>query len=97
MSLVYGANIVISAVYCIPRKGESWNGEAVERCAKSTWSAVVIGVFSLISDILIFVLPFPLLLKLKLTKSKKVGLVAVFSAGLLLVSLYLHRMDIIRY
>ena len=83
MSLIYGANIVVSAVYYIPHKGESWGKKAIQRCAKSTCFAVVIGVFSLISDVVIFLLPFPLLLKLKLTRSKKIGLIVVFSVGLL--------------
>jgi hypothetical protein len=87
MALFYGSNIVIAVVYCIPRRGESRDGTSFERCSKSAWSAVVIGVFSFLADLVIFLLPFPVLFKLHLNQTKKVGLTVVFMTGFLWVSL----------
>jgi hypothetical protein len=83
MALFYGSNIVIAVVYCIPHKGESWDGNSFQRCSKSAWSAVVIGVFSALADFVILILPFPVILKLKVDSTKRVGLICVFLTGLL--------------
>lgn len=78
MALFYGSNIVIAAVYCVPHKGETWDGAAFQRCTKSAWSAVMIGVFAVVADLVIFLLPFPIVLGLRLNPAKKLGLVLVF-------------------
>jgi hypothetical protein len=87
MALFYGSNIVVSVVYCIPRKGEAWDGTSFARCGTSAWSAVVIGVFSTVADVVIFVLPFPILLKLRVNPTKKLGLILLFLTGFILVIL----------
>ena len=38
--------------------------------------------FNVVSDFFILILPYPLLMKLHLTLGRKIGLLAVFSAGL---------------
>ncbi|KAF4625059.1 hypothetical protein G7Y89_g13109 [Cudoniella acicularis] len=85
MALFYGSNIAIAIVYCIPREGEAWDGTSFQRCSTSAWAAVVIGVFSVLTDIIIFVLPFPIILKLRLPSTKKIGLTIVFFTGFLLI------------
>jgi hypothetical protein len=87
MALFYSSNIAISVAYCIPRKGEAWDGTSFARCSTSAWSAVVIGVFSTVADVVIFVLPFPVLLKLRVNSAKKLGLISLFLTGFLLVIL----------
>ncbi|KAH6641949.1 hypothetical protein C7974DRAFT_301211 [Boeremia exigua] len=87
MALFYGSNIIIAVVYCIPRKGEAWDGTSFQRCSSSAWSAVMIGVFSLAADLFIFIVPFPVILKLQLGPAKKIGLVFLFLTGLVLVVL----------
>ncbi|TVY40097.1 hypothetical protein LSUB1_G003673 [Lachnellula subtilissima] len=89
MALFYGSNIVIAVVYCIPRKGEAWDGTSFQRCATSGWSAVMIGCFSASADIVIFLLPFSVVLNLKLSPRRRLGLILVFMTGLLLVILSL--------
>lgn len=83
MALFYGSNIVIAVVYCIPRKAEAWDGTSFQRCSKSTWSAVVIGVFSALADLVIFAVPFPIIMKLRVTPAKKLGLVILFLTGVM--------------
>ncbi|EED23821.1 conserved hypothetical protein [Talaromyces stipitatus ATCC 10500] len=83
--LFYGSNIAIAAVYCIPRNGEAWDSTAFERCASPITSTVVIGVFAVVADLIIFMMPLPIIFRLRLTQQKKIGLGIVFSVGLLTV------------
>jgi hypothetical protein len=83
MALFYSMNMVIAGVYCIPRSGESWTGASFARCSSSAWLNVVVGVFSCLADLIIFALPFPILLSLHISAAKKVSLVIVFGTGLL--------------
>ncbi|KAF2873249.1 hypothetical protein BDV95DRAFT_489991 [Massariosphaeria phaeospora] len=95
MALFYGMNIAIAGVYCIPRNDEAWEGAAFARCSTSAWLNVVVGVFSCLADLLILILPFPIVMRLHISLAKKVSLGIVFGTGLLLVvlsiiSLYLR-------
>ena len=81
--LFYGSNIVIAAIYCIPRKGEAWDGTAFARCSSQVTSTVVIGVFAVVADLVIFAIPLPIIFRLRLDRKKKVGLGIVFSVGFL--------------
>ena len=83
MLLVYGSFIVSSSVYCLPRNGEPWNGTALTRCQKSLNFAIAIGAFGVASDIILFLLPFPLIYKLRVAKERKIGLMLVFLVGFL--------------
>jgi hypothetical protein len=80
MALFYGGIIVVFGVYCIPRAGESWDGASIQRCGQSYWSIVVFGVFGSVSDLVILILPFPVLIKLHQSRKR---VVAVFSSGLM--------------
>ncbi|PSN67345.1 hypothetical protein BS50DRAFT_634725 [Corynespora cassiicola Philippines] len=87
MALFYGMNIVIAGVYCVPRKGEPWEGASFQRCTSSAWLNVVVGVFSCVADLVILVLPFPIVWKLHVSMAKKYSLALVVLA---IVSLYLR-------
>jgi hypothetical protein len=81
--LFYGSNIAIAAIYCIPRHGEAWDSTAFARCASPVTSTVVIGVFAVVADLVIFVMPLPVIFQLQLSRPKKIGLGVVFSVGML--------------
>ncbi|CAG8981794.1 hypothetical protein HYALB_00004737 [Hymenoscyphus albidus] len=85
MFLFYGSNVIIAAVYCLPRNGAPWDGTAFARCSSPVSSAIVNGVFGVIADLFLFFLPFPIVLRLHLTKQKRFGLSIVLSTGLLMV------------
>jgi hypothetical protein len=46
-------------------------------------STVVIGVFTVVADLIIFTLPLPVIFRLQLSRQRKIGLGVVFSVGLL--------------
>ncbi|KAK2736778.1 hypothetical protein FQN57_000550 [Myotisia sp. PD_48] len=83
--LFYGSNIVIAAIYCLPRKGAPWDATAFERCSSTAVSAVVIGVFAVVADLVIIILPLPTIFGLRLAPDKRLGITIVFMIGFLTV------------
>jgi hypothetical protein len=83
MAVFYSLNIVAAGVYCLPKMGEMWGPGVFARCAKSTWIHVVVGVFSCIADLVILVLPFPVLMRLRVSPIKKITLGLVFGTGVM--------------
>lgn len=83
MFLFYMSNVGIAAFYCIPRRGAPWDATAFARCSSPVTSAIVIGTFGVVADIVLFILPFPIILKLQLSPRKRMGLCIVFLAGFL--------------
>lgn len=83
MALFYSMNIVVAGVYCIPRKGETWGGASFARCATNTWPHIVVGVFQCLADLLILILPFPIIAKLHIKRSRKITLGVVFGTGIM--------------
>jgi hypothetical protein len=83
MALFYGMNIIAAGLYCIPRKGELWGGASFERCNESAWLHVVVGVFSAAADMIILTIPFPIVLKLRVSLVKRITLALVFGTGIM--------------
>lgn len=80
--LVYATFIPLTVVLCTPRKGGAWNLVLLQKCKPTSIALVVQGVFCLLSDIYILVLPLPVIWNLNLKPKKKIGLMVVFmSAG----------------
>ena len=83
MFLFYCSNAIIAAVYCIPRGGAPWDATAFERCASPVALLVVIGVFGVVADLALFVLPFPVIYTLHVRRPRKIGLAVVFLVAFL--------------
>ena len=82
--LFYLANGVANLVLCTPKRNESWTSTPyVERCRRAEVMGDIQGVFGLVSDLYIFVLPFPVLYRLHMSFKKKIGITAVFLTGLM--------------
>jgi hypothetical protein len=82
--LVYLGTTVATGAFCIPRPGESWFGAVISlRCSKGLFMAFVQGIFNVISDFYILVIPVPVVLKLQLPLRKKIGVCAIVMTGLL--------------
>ena len=75
---------------CSPRHGESWPVALLSsRCGETMVMTYVQGIFNIVSDFYVLVLPLPVVWKLQLPLRKKIGVSAVFMTGLLLVPLNL--------
>ncbi|EZF20214.1 hypothetical protein H112_05249 [Trichophyton rubrum D6] len=80
--LAYGVNIVLVIVYCLPRKGAPWDTAVLDRCGDPGILAISFGAFSVLSNIVLFVLPFPIILNQLLCPMKIIGLTGVYLVGL---------------
>lgn len=82
--LFYVASVVAMMVLCIPRRGESWTSITyTTRCVHSKAMNDVFGIFGLLSDLYIFILPLPILFRLQMSLRKKLGITAIFLTGLM--------------
>ena len=82
--LFYLASCIALIILCIPRRSESWTSPTyAARCYHAEAMGDVQGIFGLLSDIYIFILPLPVLFKLQMSLRKKLGITAVFLTGLM--------------
>ena len=72
---------------CTPFKA-SWDPIlSPTHCANSNVAFVTMGIFNMLSDLMIMLLPIPFIRKLQMTRAAKFGLIAIFGIGLLCVPL----------
>ncbi|PTB37636.1 uncharacterized protein TrAFT101_005486 [Trichoderma asperellum] len=73
------------AVLCVPHGHEVWNFKLMIRCGTGAPVTVAVGVCTLLIDIAIFILPFPIIANLNMDKNKKRGLFIVFLIGFAII------------
>lgn len=83
-ALYIGTGVPLETYFLVPHTGETWddvvqNGQA----ASLTWWGPIQGTLTLVLDLYMFILPFPLLWNLTLSLNKKLQVTAVFFTGLL--------------
>lgn len=80
------AHVGLFAALCVPHGHETWDSNLMAKCATGAPVTVAVGACILVVDLAIFMLPFPIIMNLKMDKKKKQGLVIVFLIGFLYVS-----------
>ena len=93
MGLVFGywlGSMLQIFLICKPFE-MNWNPLAGGKCANYNVAFVTVGIFNLITDLIIMFLPIPFLRKLQMAVGTKVGLIAIFAIGLL----YAHPLSLI--
>jgi len=81
--LFYFVDTIFENIMCIPRE-KIWNSLVTTGyCFNTNAAFQATGIFSVLSDFAILILPIPSVWQLKVSLEKKVGIVAMFSAGLL--------------
>ena len=82
--IFYGTITVVFGVLCIPRPGFGWlQTVQTARCRRSIDMDYPTGIFGVISDFYILIVPIPIVVKLNLSVKKKIGIVAIFMTGIL--------------
>ncbi|KAL8712350.1 MAG: hypothetical protein Q9220_003501 [cf. Caloplaca sp. 1 TL-2023] len=82
--LFYLPASIAKVVLCAPRRNETYaQAYATARCGDSKTINVCIGVFNIISDLYLLVLPIPATLALQLPRRKRIGALVVFMTGLM--------------
>lgn len=80
---IYLLHMTASAIICTPKVGHPWTLAVSARCSRAAVYSVVVGITNLILDILLLILPILVILPLQLSVKRKIGILAVFMAGLL--------------
>lgn len=82
--LFYIAVTLAFGIQCVRRPGLTWLETASSaRCRSTTAMNYIQGGFGVVSDIYIFVLPFPVLWGLHMAPRKKLGVFLTFLTGLM--------------
>ena len=75
-----GANLVTQIFGCSPR-AKYWNPEIPGHCINYTKAGLAYGSMNVTSDLLIFVLPLPIVWRLVLSRREKIGVTVIFLSG----------------
>ncbi|KAF6238294.1 hypothetical protein HO173_003574 [Letharia columbiana] len=79
---VYWCYVGVNVGLCAPLPGKSWASPAsLTECEKQETYAIIQGASNVAIDILILVLPLPIVWKLQMRRSKRLGVLAVFGTG----------------
>ena len=90
MFFVFGylfSNVITLAFGCTPIK-KYWNPAIPGHCIAETKAGLAYGSMNFISDIIIFVLPLPMVWQLKLSRRHKIGVTLVFMGGITLAPIF---------
>ena len=84
----YGSMIIVFSVICTPRNGESY-AEAFQtpKCLKAADVSLAAGIFNMVSDIYLLVIPIPAVWGLKMERKRKLGVLIIFATGFSWVNL----------
>lgn len=80
--VLYWTNIPITTYYCSPRIGEPWDAVA-QTCSKTKIFLLIQGVFSVVLDVYILILPIPMVLKLQMSRKRRLSILGVFGTAVL--------------
>lgn len=88
MGYIFLANTITTILFgalCAPRNGEPYIIRyQMPICVDNVENlALATSIVNLVSDIYLLVLPLPLVMKLQISKKRKIGLVAIFMTGIL--------------
>ncbi|KAI9722995.1 MAG: hypothetical protein M1812_001444 [Candelaria pacifica] len=99
MAVIVGAIISLELSYIFACKPFShrWNnaGGSSATCIDVTLHGVINEIINIVTDILIIILPIPMIWSLHLSTRKKVGVILVFATGLLVVAVAAARIAIV--
>ncbi|CAI0649254.1 Satratoxin biosynthesis SC1 cluster protein 4 [Colletotrichum siamense] len=89
----WGVSVVImSLAFCTPIAG-FWDHSIPAKCLSQQVLYYVFGACSIITDVIIFLLPLPALMKLQLPRSQKWYLLGIFSLGFFIVAISVFRLQ----
>ena len=81
--VLYLTNIPLAAILSAPHVGETWQSVLFSgRPQKELVWGVVQALLGIVLDLYIFFLPIPLILRLQLSKKRKIQILAVFTTAL---------------
>ena len=82
-NVAYCGACALAYLFSCRPESKTWNIALPGTCISLTLLDKVIGALNILTDFLILILPIPIVWGLSMTRSKKVGLSAVFGTGVL--------------
>ena len=80
----YATTSIIFGALCLPRHGQGWLETArTARCKHSLVMDYPQGIFGVVSDFYIFIIPIPIVIRMNLPLRNKIGVLAIFATGFL--------------
>ncbi|KAH8722686.1 hypothetical protein GQ44DRAFT_774714 [Phaeosphaeriaceae sp. PMI808] len=80
---VYWQTVPQTFMYCMPHNGKPWDIAVLQNCNHLKYPGLVHGAMNVAADVIMVLLPLPVIVKLQMPLSKKIALSAVFATGLL--------------
>jgi hypothetical protein len=84
-TVLYWTAIVLLSFYNFPHKGDHWDlllGMKIQNDQNTFVVWLVVGSFNLFLDVFLLVLPMPIVMGLRMSLQKRIGLAAVFLTGI---------------
>lgn len=81
--IVFFGHMTVYGILCAPEVGHPWDLTVAEKCSRSLVIEFVLGVANLALDTFLLILPIPVILPLRLSVKKRIGVLAIFMVGLL--------------
>lgn len=82
--LFYFSGTVAKLALCATRENETYiMAFSAPRCDSTKMLGIVTGIFNIISDVYLLLLPVPVVLKLRMERRKKYGILAGFGTGIM--------------
>lgn len=79
----YWQTVPQTFIYCMPHNGGAWDLNVLQKCNHLKIPGLVHGAMNVALDIVMVILPVPIVAKLQVPLSKKIALSAIFATGLL--------------
>ncbi|CCF45688.1 hypothetical protein CH063_03675 [Colletotrichum higginsianum] len=91
-----GIGVVVTCfVFCVPLDG-FWDQRVPARCLSQQVIFYVFGAGTIVTDIVIFLLPLPALSKLQIPRSQRFYLLGIFSLGFFIVGISVVRLQFLK-
>ena len=84
-----GANLLTQIFGCSPRS-KYWLPETPGHCINYTKAGLAYGFMNILSDLIIFILPHPIVWRLQLSRREKVGVSVIFLSGAMYADSHPH-------
>jgi hypothetical protein len=81
-SIAYTLFFLYGILRCTPVRA-SWDPNVKGKCVSYIWIPWVIGIFNVVSDFYILLLPMPVLFAMHMATMRRIRLVSIFGLGLL--------------
>ncbi|PSN65481.1 hypothetical protein BS50DRAFT_575474 [Corynespora cassiicola Philippines] len=79
----YWQTVPQTFIYCMPHNGRPWDATILVGCNRLKIPGLVHGAMNVAADIIMVIMPLPIIIKLHVPLSRKIALSAIFATGLL--------------